>query len=247
MSIEESIRTANHVSYSDSNITDNYLQKPHHRKRLEVAVRLLHQEVKFSFPNILPSQIQILDVGASAGVSTQAIQNFGYGVLAADIEYPPLTVAKQRNMNTIQLDATKPFPIFSNSLHGIFLGEIIEHIFDTQSILQECYRVLIQGGILVITTPNLAALQDRLRFLVGYPPRHVNPLHEYLYVHIRPFTYILLRDCLRSVGFSPSKVRSQCIRIEITSEKWLEFYGLAKLIPTLGSSLIVSAIKGRSV
>lgn len=243
MSTEDSIRTANHISYSDFNITDKYLQKPHHRKRLEIAVKLLHQEIEFSFPNLLSSKIRILDMGASGGMFTQAIQKFGYSVLAADIEHVPLTYTKAMNINSLQLDAAKPFPLLSKSLHGIFLGEIIEHIFDTQTLLQECYRVLTVGGVIVITTPNLATLQDRIRFLAGHSPRQVNPLHEYLYVHIRPFTYTLLSDCLISIGFSPSKIRSQCIRIEITPGKWIEFYGLASLLPTLGSSLIVSAIK----
>ena len=53
---------------------------------------------------------------------------------------------------------------------AIHCGEIIEHLFDPDHLLDELYRVLKKNGILVITSPNLASWHGRIELLLGYQP-----------------------------------------------------------------------------
>ncbi|MEU3455198.1 methyltransferase domain-containing protein [Micromonospora sp. NPDC006766] len=60
------------------------------------------------------------------------------------------------------LDATRSLPFRAGSFAGLVTGELIEHVYDPVALLRECHRVLAPGGLLVLTTPNLATVQDRL-------------------------------------------------------------------------------------
>jgi predicted SAM-dependent methyltransferase len=59
---------------------------------------------------------------------------------------------------SVFLDATQPFPLPDQTFGYIFSEHMIEHIAyeQGQSMLAECYRVLKQGGVIRIATPNLA-------------------------------------------------------------------------------------------
>jgi len=52
----------------------------------------------------------------------------------------------------------------------VLAGEIIEHIIDTDSFLDEINRILMDNEILIITTPNLANLENRIRLVIGRYP-----------------------------------------------------------------------------
>jgi SAM-dependent methyltransferase len=139
------------------------------------------------------------------------------------------------------LDATKPLPFASGSLAGVVIGELIEHVFYPEAMIREVARTLAPGGIIVLTTPNLATLQDRLRFLAGHSPRQVDPLHPYLHLHIRPFTVRLLCRLLEECGLTPQAVRSNFVGLQVGRDRWLSSRTMARLFPGLGGSLVISA------
>ena len=47
--------------------------------------------------------------------------------------------------------------------------EVIEHLFDTEGFLREIHRVLVPKGLLILSTPNLNSLVNRVRVLCGRP------------------------------------------------------------------------------
>ena len=75
------------------------------------------------------------------------------------------------NIGTVvRADVTRGLPISNACLDAVFAGEIIEHLVDTDSFIAEIARVLRPGGHAVITTPNLASFENRLRLLAGIYP-----------------------------------------------------------------------------
>jgi len=238
------IATANTQRYEDPNEVDGYLSEPYHAIRASLALNLLIKEMNKTFTPNAYSKLNVLELASSTGTVAKIIEERNtYNVIASDVEYLPLHLAHHKGLKCVQLDATTELPFVSRSFHGIYMGELIEHIFDTTLILSECNRILVDKGILVITTPNLAGLQDRIAFIFGKAPRHVNPLHEYLRLHIRPFTFDLLRKVLEATSFKITNVQSNLVRFRFSSGKSLNSRLLAKLFPTFGGSLIVSAQK----
>lgn len=85
--------------------------------------------------------------------------------------------------NDHQFDFEAPFPIASESFHGILCINVLEHIFNYAHLLQESHRVLKPDGQLIIAVP----------FLIRY---HPSPNDYWRY------TEATLKIILRSAGFS---------------------------------------------
>ena len=240
--LNEVLNEKNGKRYENGKIIESYMHEKYHVLRLQLAFELLKQSICDSFPVLDNAHIQMLEIAGSTGYMSGRLLKEGYSVLLTDLESAPLELAVQRNpeLRTMAMDASGIFPFKDCTFHAIYAGDIIEHLFDTSLFLSECYRCLKPEGVLVLTTPNLASIGDRINFLFGISPRQVNPTHEFLCLHIRPFTYRKLKEVLSDTGFGDFHVTSNLIRINIGHFK-KDFYYLAKKCPTLGRSLIVAA------
>ena len=76
-------------------------------------------------------------------------------------------MAKKKGINVKIHDISKGLPYDSGYFDAIFAGEIIEHMTDDMFFLAECKRILKKNGILLLTTPNLVSLRNRIRKLFG--------------------------------------------------------------------------------
>ena len=74
-------------------------------------------------------------------------------------------------------------------------------------------------------------------------PRQINPYHERLKLHIRPFTYKGLKEALNYSKFKLLKFKSNYFTIKIAPEKPIFIRFLAIIFPILNSSLINLARK----
>ena len=112
--------------------------------------------------------------------------------------------SKNINIPFIRCDVETGLPFRDSTFHCIFAGEVIEHVYDTDFLIEECYRVLKPGGSLILTTPNLVAFAWRMSMLFGKRPAIIHnrkPLPERPGEHIRYFTSRDLRDILVDHGF----------------------------------------------
>lgn len=242
------IKEANRERYNTGTVVDRYMQEQYHVLRLEKSFQLLKSYLDRNFQSLGNSEIQILEIAGSVGYMSTCLYNEGYSILLTDFESTPLNVAVEKNPNlhTALMDATKPFPFEDNTFHAIYAGDIIEHLFDTSLFLNECHRCLKSDGILLLTTPNLASLEDRVGFLFGKSPRQINPTHEFLYLHIRPFTCQKIKEVLTQIGFYNFRICTNLVRIKFGNFK-KDSLVLAKLFPSLGRSLIVAACARKEV
>jgi SAM-dependent methyltransferase len=243
MHMHDPLQEANKQRFGDISEFD-FPGGPYHALRLKLAAELLVREVNRQFHPAAPNQVRVLELGSSTGYGASILaEASGYQVFASDLEHQPLTVAASRNITCVQLDASRSFPFGDQVFDAVFMAELIEHIFDTERLLRECRRVLKNRGVLVITTPNLAGLKDRIRFIFGVAPGQVDPLHRYFRLHIRPFTFSLLSFILRKTGFEPLRLESTYVDVGF---RYLGLAGLqsrflARVLPRLGSTLIVAA------
>jgi glycosyltransferase involved in cell wall biosynthesis/predicted SAM-dependent methyltransferase len=110
-------------------------------------------------------------------------------------------------------DATQGIPIQSESVRLIFCEHFIEHL-DLASVLRflaECHRVLVSGGVLRISTPDLRYLMDQYRRQntsewadlgwVAQTPCDLMNEGMRLWGHQYVFDEPKLRDCILKTGF----------------------------------------------
>ena len=142
--------------------------------------------------------------------------------------------ARVKTKKTISLDGVaslKPdlvcdlnegkLPLKNGEVDVVIAGEIVEHLFNARKFLEECFRVLSPGGILVLSTPNMTSLKNRLRVLFGKIPRHAcfpidypfNDMYD-MQKHVNDFTLFTLRDLLIKVGFKITKESSSGLLIK---------------------------------
>lgn len=138
----------------------------------------------------------MLDVGCSSAHFTSSFISLGWTVYGIDINEKQVEEAQQQKVKATVGDIAEGLPFESESFNLVFAGEIIEHLIDTDYFLSEVNRVLRKEGTLLITTPNLASLENRLRLLRGKQPLWLD-WKQGLSGHVRAYTGQTLQSHLR--------------------------------------------------
>lgn len=102
---------------------------------------------------------------------------------------------------------TTPLPVEDDTFDYILCSEVIEHMEqDPMFLLSELNRVLKPGGLLILTTPNIASSAGLSRMLKGLDPyfymqyRHAGTLDRHNY----EYTVYSLSQVLKAAGFDGS-------------------------------------------
>jgi len=131
-----------------------------HESRLKKCARLIE--------SLKPGRL--LDIGCSCG--DWGLQARGWQPAGVDIDREHVAIARDRGVNARYCDLnSQPIPFDNKAFDLIFAGEVIEHLVDTDGFLSELNRCCKPGGHLLLTTPNLASLENRVRLLFGIYPQ----------------------------------------------------------------------------
>ncbi|MDY6971108.1 MAG: class I SAM-dependent methyltransferase [Thermodesulfobacteriota bacterium] len=122
----------------------------------------IHGDIADLFHRFLATG-SILDIPSGDGVNSRRLNKTGFTVRAADL-FPDQ--CRDAGFVCDRVDMTKPLPYDDCCFDGILNSEGIEHIDNQIFVLQEFYRILKHGGILIVTTPNLLNLEGRLGMLL---------------------------------------------------------------------------------
>ncbi len=170
-----------------------------------------------------------LDIGCGSGEFLTAFDEAaglarrGWRLVGIDFSDYQVGRASRRPYEFRQCNVEEGIPYDDASFDIVFCGELIEHLYDPDSFLEVCHRVLKPGGHLIVTTPNLHAWYNRLLFIVGIQPVFYETSTRSTSVgagplrrlkkgttpvgHVRIFNQRALLDLLRSQGFSPVATR----------------------------------------
>ena len=130
---------------------------------------------------------RILDIGCGDGKFTVLIGKAWKAkeVYGVDISEKGVEMARKKGIKAFRVDVDEEsLPFENNYFDAIYAGAIIEHLFDPDHFLNEIYRVLKPEGLLVLDTPNLASLYNRIALLLGYQPFDMHVSIRYPIGHI---------------------------------------------------------------
>jgi SAM-dependent methyltransferase len=116
------------------------------------------------FGRYFPAGSRVLDVGCGNSLFLEIQPSWPFSLVLTDLGEGLMRRRKgEAPDNTWLVADCTSVPFRSAAFDGLFAGEILEHVPDPRPTLREWRRVLRPGGILIVTTPNMARLSNRLR------------------------------------------------------------------------------------
>jgi SAM-dependent methyltransferase len=163
----------------------------------------------------------IVDIGCGDGAATAltARVNPGHRIVGLDWSADALRHAKAHGLPLIRAEAEPAgLPIASGRVDVVIMSELIEHLIDPDSVLEEVRRVLRPGGVLLLSTPNLAAWYNRGLLALGVQPVFTEVSLRGVFGrpgsqvagHLRLFTSRALVGLLAARGFGAIQVSGAC-------------------------------------
>lgn len=120
-----------------------------------------------------PGPAVIVDVGCGDGLATSVAMraNAGHHFVGIDWSADAIRQASDRGLALLRagVDGAR-LPLAAGTADVVIMSEVIEHLVDTDLVLDEAHRVLKPGGSLLLSTPNLAAWYNRGLLALGVQP-----------------------------------------------------------------------------
>jgi 2-polyprenyl-3-methyl-5-hydroxy-6-metoxy-1,4-benzoquinol methylase len=108
----------------------------------------------------------VADLGAGLGNFTALLEQSGYNVIAVDIDEDDYREAGHSSAPFVVANLDQALPELPGPLTGAVAIEVIEHLENPLHFLRSVADGLVEGGWLIVTTPNVLSLSSRLEFLV---------------------------------------------------------------------------------
>jgi len=177
-------------------ITDNY-------GRIVQTVRFLNRYLKpndrFLDLGIYPGHIAVI-VARKLGIRV-----FGVALTTSEVFENKM---KENKINLVKLDLDRQDISFDyGTFHVVLCSEVIEHLDSPSRLIREAYRILANDGFLILTTPNIARIRNRISFFFHgvspniCPPGEYNPFSSHEWLHFREYTLGEIQKLLRENGF----------------------------------------------
>ncbi len=154
-----------------------------------------------------------LDIGCGRGFLLEQLAARGLtGLTGMDV----FDDVPEGPFDYVRGDVTKTLPLPDAAFEVVVAGEIIEHVPNPDDLVREIRRVLVPGGTLVISTPNLVSWANRILVPFGIQPlgtetssevalgRRLRVLGQGNQVqgHLKVFTQRALGELLERYGFT---------------------------------------------
>jgi SAM-dependent methyltransferase len=163
----------------------------------------------------------IVDVGCGDGAATALAARGSpeHRMLGLDWSAAALRRAQARGLALIRAEVEPAgLPVGSGRADVVVMSELIEHLIDPDSVLEEVRRVLRPGGTLLLSTPNLAAWYNRGLLALGVQPVFTEVSLRGVFGrpgsqvagHLRLFTRGALVGLLAARGFCAIRVSGAC-------------------------------------
>jgi SAM-dependent methyltransferase len=198
----------------------------------------------------------LIDIGCGTGIAATRIQGeTGAKIICFDISANAVAHCRDRGLDAYVLNIEQDtLPVPDASIDVVFMAEVIEHLIDPDRALSEVRRALAPGGHVVLSTPNMACLINRVMLPLGLQPFHTEVStkavigRRFAFLgegappvgHLRVATYPALRRLLELNGFTVERVQGATV---LAHPAFRAVESVFNRVPSLASILVVLAAK----
>lgn len=120
--------------------------------------------------NRVESGSDVLDIGCGNGSLLYLLKTTKKcNVIGIDFTDSQIVVAERRGIKVIKADVEQD-NIALGEFDYVLCTELIEHLFDPVRFLKSIRKLLKKDGILILTTPNIAFIKNRINLVLGRHP-----------------------------------------------------------------------------
>lgn len=198
-----------------------------------------------------------LDIASGDGFAAREVQACTGGeVVGCDISAICVSKARKRKLQTILMDLNRKMPFRNKSFDMVTAFDIYEHIEELDLLQLEIRRVLKPGGLLILTTPNLGSLMERLFLLLGFQPLgiEVSQYGKFGAIphrgksrpvgHVRTLTLRALKEFLNYYNFDVIKVSACPLNTPYPLLNGID-NSIGRMFPSLANELLIVCKKQR--
>ena len=160
--------------------------------------------------SLIASDDTVLDIGCSEGLILRALSTSIQNGLGIDIAPLPVKIARERtpierypNLE-FRVCAVEELPL-ENKFSVVTAFEVIEHVPDVDWFLDAIRQRTRPRGMLVLTTPNLKRLINRILLCAGKTPGYCDP------THVKEFSRAELVALVQKHGFRVIRHSAFCL------------------------------------
>lgn len=173
------------------------------------------------------SMLKVLDVGAGQGALSKKLDEAGFDVSACEL-HPE--IFKYDKVECRKADLTQSLPYDDGAFDAAVAVEVMEHLVSPDRLFAECARVLKDGGIFAMSTPNILSLKSRMRFLAcgffySFAPLDIVNAHSLEHVNsltLDQYRYLAHRNGFEIASISVDKRQNASrLLLGLTPLLWL--------------------------
>lgn len=121
-------------------------------------VSIKNPKIEFLLKN---NKKKVLDVGCASGSFVYSAKIAGLLPIGIDLDANSIKFGQKEGLD-LRHGKINDMHFKAGSFDAINLGDIMEHVKDPKSFLEECFRILKEKGVIIISTPNTNSLFPRI-------------------------------------------------------------------------------------
>ncbi len=159
-----------------------------------------------TLPRVIPAGARVLDVGCGGGVNLAALVRAGCSGVGVEIDAGAASRARARGLTVYTGDVRdasfrERIALEQGRFDVVVLADLLEHLERPEEVFLATAALLVPGGKVVVSIPNVAVWFQRLALLFGRWNYDETGILDR--THLRFFTKSSFRWWLRSLGFRP--------------------------------------------
>lgn len=176
---------------SDNGCTGEHASLPY---KLNIAHRGSTQNVVLG---LVPDGSRVLDLGCASGYLGDQLKQRQCEVWGMDIDINSIRnipTGVYSSVYSVDLDTVDRWPFPPHSMDIVLAADVVEHLRFPEVLLSRIHEILVPGGMLIVSLPNVAHISVRLPLLFGrfnYQPSGIlDKTHLHLYTFSSACTMI---------------------------------------------------------
>jgi len=185
---------------------------------------------------------RVLDLGCLGGRFSKLIKDQNNDVYGIEINPRAAEAASALGIKVKSFDLNDGIPFQDEYFDVVNAGQVLENIYDTKFLFEDCCRVLKHNGLFLFSVQNLNSLGNRLRVLKG---EYLGSMGAYPEDHhgsrIRVFNVKKIQELCEQAGFQVLEIRGVPAIEKKFSYKVMK--PIVRVAPQLAELLVVKARK----